>query len=108
MSKHKSGAINNCDKWNNCEIVVIPHVVYTVLGSGWIFPKQSKFLPIFKHYFNIMNEGAVYGWIYSSYGDDTTDRVCHNYAGKPIGWEKVVSLLGAFILGAGLSVTLLL
>jgi hypothetical protein len=104
----KSGALN-CEKWYDCKIMVIPHVVRKTLGAGWIFPKQSMFLPIFKHYFNMMKEGAIQSRVYSSYSDPAVNsRVCPKYAGNPIGLEKTVTLLGIFTLGAGLSVALLL
>ena len=109
MAGDKSGAFGNCENWNNCKVMVIPHVVQKSLGMGWIFPKQSMFLPIFKRYFNVMTEGAIESRIFLSYYDPAMNsRVCPKYGGNHIGLEKVVSLLCIFTLGAGLSVTILL
>jgi hypothetical protein len=102
----ESAELGPCEKWSNCEIASIPYVVDKDLGSGWIFPKKSAFLPIFKYYISRMKEGAIYRRIISSQG--MPRRICPEYAGKPIGLEKVVSLLGVIILGAGFSVILLL
>ena len=102
----ESAELGGCEKWSNCEIAVIPYVVDKDLGSGWIFPKKSVFLPIFKYYLSRMKEGAIYRRIMSSQG--MPSRICPEYAGKPIGLEKVVSLLGIIMFGTGLSVIILL
>ena len=90
--------------------MVIPHVIRKSPGSGWIFPKQSEYFQIFKHYLNVMKEEGIYNrHIVSYYGHkDVTRRVCPNHSGEPIGLEKAASLLGIFIFGAALSVTVLM
>ena len=93
MSTSESGSISSCEKWVNCEVVVIPHIIHKTLGSGWIFPKNSPFLPIFKHYVNNIKERAILNWIFASYSDRKgPDQICPAYDGKSIGLEKAFSL----------------
>ena len=98
--------MGRCEKWNNCEIAVVPQVVAKDLGGGWIFPKQSDLLPIFTYYFNRMKEGSIYSRIISS--RDLPRRVCHDYAGRTIGLEKAILVFGVMVFGAVLSGTILL
>ena len=109
MTASESGSMRGCDKWDACEVVVIPHVIHKTLGSGWIFPRYSPFLPMFKHYVNNMKEGAISKWISNSYSDRMgPDQICPAYDGKSIGLEKSFSLFGIIILGAGISIILFL
>ena len=106
MTTSISGSLGDCKQWKNCEVVVVPQIIHQTLGSGWIFPKQSSLLPIFKHFVNVMKEGAIVSWISSSYDEHKgmPDQVCPDYAGKPIGLEKCFSLLVIMMLGMGLSI----
>ena len=104
MTTSESGSMSSCEKWINCEVVIIPHIIHKTLGSGWIFPKNSPFLPIFKHYVNNIKEGALLSWIFASYSDRKgPDQICPAYDGKSIGLEKAFSLFGIISFGLGLS-----
>ena len=107
MTNSESGSIGECKVWDYCEVVVIPHVIHRTLGSGWIFPKNSPFLPMFRHYVNKMKEGALLDWIFASYLDRKgPDQICPAYDGKSIGLEKAFSLFGIITVGASASIIL--
>ena len=99
--------MGNNEHYRNCEVVVIPHVIYNSAGAGWIFPKNSPLLPIFTHYVtSLMKEGALYKRISATYAKNpgAPCQVCPEYDGAPIGPEKVFSLFGLMFGGVGLCV----
>ena len=109
MTTSESGSMAGCKEWDYCEVVVIQHVVHKTLGSGWIFPKNSPLLPMFRHYVNKMKEGALLSWIFASYSDRKgPDQICPAYDGKSIGLDKAFSLFGIITVGASASIILFL
>ena len=100
--------INRCFRYINCEVVVVPYIVDTVLGGGWLFPKGSPYLPIMEFYASAIKEGGIYGRTSRSYIEGAENPVCTNYDGKPIGLHKAFSLSVIIFLGLGLSLLILL
>ena len=105
----ESGSFESgCKKWIECEVVVIPHVIHKTLGGGWIFPKFSPFLPMFRHYVNKLREGGILDAIIASRSYRRgQDQICPKYDGKPIALEKSFSLFGIMYFGLGVSFILL-
>ena len=89
---------------------MVPHVIATSLGMGWIFPKRSPFLPIFHKHITLIKETGVYNRIGDTYDPlkGMPGQICKEYDGEPIGAEKSFSLFGMMISGACLSVITLM
>ena len=103
------GELDLCPRYESCEVVIVPYIVDTILGGGWLFPKDSPYLPIMEYYVSILLEGGIYERIKSSYYDsDGKAQSCPVFDGTPIGPHKVFSLFGIMIIGIILSLTLLM
>ena len=101
----------NSDEYRKCKLVVIPHVIYKSAGSGWVFPKNSALLPIFRYYVtSIMKEGAILTRVSRSYTKNPLEKcqTCEEYDGSPIGAEKTFSLFGLMFAGVGFSIIIFL
>ena len=98
------------DSYLKCKVVMTPFVVDRTLGGGWMFPKGSPFLPIFKHYVGLVKEGGSDKRIEDSYRGpkDLLDQECLEYDGDPIGMKKAFSLFGIILGGMGLSLIIFL
>jgi hypothetical protein len=97
------GELNLCRRYASCEVVVVPYIVDTILGGGWLLPKGSPYLPIMEYYVSAILEGGVSGRMAKSYSEGAGDPICHEYDGKPIGVHKAFSLCAIVFLGVGLS-----
>ena len=103
-----SGSIKRCHQFKVCNVAVIPDVIDTATGGGWTFQKNSPFFPIFKMYINILKERGIFQ-IIEDRGNNKTEgpeQTCANFDGKPIGVEKVFSLFGILLIGAGFTILL--
>ena len=104
------GHLKRCPEYYSCDIIVVPHVITTSLGSGWIFPKRSPFLPIFHKHATLIKETGVLERIANTYNElkGMPGQICAEYDGKPIGAEKCFSLFGMMLFGIGISVITLM
>ena len=97
-----------CSEYQKCEVVAAPFTEgYFPGGVGWIFPKRSPFLPIFKKYFWELKEAGHKQRIYNKpeYKDShlLPDQECETLDGHPISMFKVISLFTMFFGTAFLS-----
>ena len=97
--------IPHCDSYKKCKVVKTPIVVSKTLGSGWMFPKRSPFLPILKHYIGLFKEAGTFKRLQNSHYENnySPDQECFEYDGHPIQMQKAVSLFGLILGGMGLS-----
>ena len=103
------GELDECPRYESCEVVKVPYVVDTILGGGWLFPKNSPYLPIMEYYVGILLEAGIYERMKSAYYDtDGKGQNCPDFDGSPIGPHKVFSLFGVIVLGIVLSLILLM
>ena len=100
------GHVKICPKYYSCDIIMVPHVITTALGMGWIFPKRSPFLPIFHKHLTIIQETGVLHRIADTYDPlkGMPNQICKEYDGEPIGAEKCFSLFGMMLSGACFSI----
>ena len=98
------GGAKECKTYYKCEVVAVPQIIDTSMGGGWAFPKNSEFLPAFKHYGYLLDEVGSYNKIKALYEDPGPEQTCTEYDGNPIGIHKCFSLFGLIFLGAGLSI----
>ena len=102
------GRLRICQRYANCEVVAIPHVIDKTGDGGWIFKKGSALWPIFNFYITRLKERGAFDRLKSSYDDLVgPDQLCTEYDGKPIGIYKSFSLLGIIFIGTGLSILVL-
>ena len=100
----EEGGLARCKRYYNCEIVQVPYIIDRSMGSGWVFPKDSPYFPIFEYYASILNLGGIYKRISQSYEQHTgQEQVCTDYDGQPIGLYKCFSLFGILLVGLLLS-----
>ena len=103
--------IMTCGALTNCQVVVVPHVIYQLMGAGWIFPKRSALLSMFKVHVSAIKERGVSQRIYTSWATTlkgTPSQICPDFDGQPIGINKAFSLFGLMAIAAGLSILMLL
>ena len=103
--------IITCDVLTNCQVVVVPHVIYQLMGAGWIFPKRSALLSMFKVHVSAIKERGVAQRIETSWASrlkGTPSQICPDFDGQPIGINKAFSLFGLMAIAAGLSILMLL
>ena len=93
------GGMRMCTAYFDCEVVLVPHVIDTSIGGGWAFPKDSEFLPVFKHYGFQLSEAGNYKRLKESYELKGPEQTCTEYDGNPIGIHKCFSLFGIIFLG---------
>ena len=102
------GELGICPKFTSCDVVIVPYIVDTILGGGWLFPKGSPYLPIMEFYVSAILEGGIYGRMIESYEENTGGQQCAEYDGKPIGVHKAFSLCAIVFLGIGMSLLTLM
>ena len=50
--------IEKCDALYNCQVIIVPHII-NQLEAGWIFPKRSALLSMFKVHVSAIKERGV-------------------------------------------------
>lgn len=100
----------SCLNYQKCNVVrkIIPFTgSKTAGGRGWLFPKRSPFLPIFKKYFWELKEAGHWRRIkdkaeYNKY-HLLPDQECEDLDGHPISMHKVISLFTMFFVAVFVS-----
>ena len=78
-------------------------------GSGWMFQKRSSYLPIFRHYYNMIRESGT-TWRLSNLVNRpefqsekySPKPTCETHKGKPIGFYKTSSIFAIVMIGLGI------
>ena len=105
---HKTGPMH-CAEFAKCNIISVPFVISKKSGSGWVFPKNSYLLPLFKHHVSLMKESGIYERVKKSYNNELNPgQVCPDLHGEAIGLNKCCSLFAIVWSGISLSIVLLM
>ena len=103
------GFPNDCDQYHKCTIVHSPFYITKSFGSGWIFPKNCPYFPIFKRYINLFHEKGIIQKIRVMFDPKggLPNQICPTYDGEAIGVKKSFSLFGIVLSGVVLSIFVL-
>ena len=108
--KRQYGFPTDCERYRKCEVVHSPFYVSTTFGSGWLFPKNSPFYPIFLKHVRLVLEKGIVKRIQKSFDpkESLPNQICPTYDGDPIGIKKSFSLFGIVLSGVVISACVLL
>ena len=102
--------LQSCKATRDCSVVVAPVTTGPLgTGGGWMFQKRSPFLPIFRHYHDMIRESGTF-WRLHQYENRPEmqsdyfypEPICETHKGKPIGLYKISSIFVIVVIGIGI------
>ena len=99
-----------CKVTRDCSVVLAPVTTGPLAtGVGWIFQKRSPFLPIFRHYHDMIRESGTFLRLHQYENRPEmqsnyfySEPICETHKGKPIGLYKISSIFVIVVLGIGI------
>ena len=108
--KISSNPLTSCQRVFDCSVVIAPFTTGALgTGTGWMFQKRSPFLPIFRHYHDMIRESGTF-WRLHEFENRPDfqsnyfypEPICETHKGKPIGLYKISSIFVIVVIGIGI------